>query len=179
MGPAHAAWSLSHSVPAAIVAYRAGMPPDAAALLVTAATVTAGGRLSPDIDQHPRSPWRHRRETHWWGWPAAGALLAAGAAAAALLWPWWWWPCALLAGWAAGWGSHVTGDFLCGKAWIREGRVLRSAGVPLTLRGEPVGVLGRRRGFRSGGPVAGVLAFCVSPVAAAFVGWQALGLPGL
>lgn len=90
------------------------------------AALTAGGPLSPDIDQY--GPWRtaddvlpdellgrggpmqHRGITHWWGLQAAAAV-ALAYTDATLPGPWW-------LAWAAltGWASHLIGDFLFGRA---------------------------------------------------------------
>ena len=98
------------------------------AAFVTVAIATSGGVLSPDVDN--RSAWRatigrtwsgfgHRRITHWWGIPAgaAAALTVLDVA-----------PVPAAAAWGAviGWGSHIAGDFLFGRAAIGRG-----PGVPL------------------------------------------------
>jgi hypothetical protein len=98
------------------------------AAFVTTAIVTAGGVLSPDVDNRPA--WRatigrtwagfaHRRITHWWGIPAgaAAALTVLDVA-----------PVPAAAAWGAvvGWGSHIAGDFVFGQAAVGRG-----PGVPL------------------------------------------------
>jgi hypothetical protein len=89
------------------------------------AAVTAGGVLSPDVDQFKvwraldrwlpdewlgeGGPLQHRGLSHWWGIPAAVAvwLYVSGG-------PWWAWM--LLAGWV----SHLAADWAFGKrAWGR------------------------------------------------------------
>jgi hypothetical protein len=89
------------------------------------ASVTAGGVLSPDVDQFKvwraldrwlpdewlgeGGPLQHRGISHFWGLPAAAAayLYVVGG-------PWWAWM--LLAGWV----SHLAADWAFGKrAWGR------------------------------------------------------------
>jgi hypothetical protein len=86
------------------------------------ASLTAGGVLSPDVDQFKLwraldrwlpdewlgegGPLQHRGLSHWWVIPAAAAayLYVVGG-------PWWAWM--LLAGWA----SHLVADFVIGQGW--------------------------------------------------------------
>jgi hypothetical protein len=95
------------------------------------ASITAGGVLSPDVDQFKLwraldrwlpdewlgegGPLQHRGISHFWGLPAAAAayLYVVGG-------PWWAWM--LLAGWV----SHLVLDWAVGKrAWGR------GPGIPL------------------------------------------------
>lgn len=97
------------------------------------ATLTAGGRLSPDVDQHwawtfvdrlvpdewlgNNGPLQHRGLSHWWGLPLAGFSVAWSMLPAA----WAWVAYALLTGWS----SHLAGDYLFGRAGAG-----RRAGIP-------------------------------------------------
>lgn len=88
------------------------------------ATVTAGGRTSPDVDQHylwyladkilpdewlgNNGPLQHRGIAHWWGLPATAALVVWSTVPAR----WTWLAYALLVGWS----SHLVGDYLFGRA---------------------------------------------------------------
>jgi hypothetical protein len=158
------------------VAAHTGPGPLPAVLLVGAATVTAGGPLSPDADQRGLwrcldrllpdewlghgGPLRHRGLTHWWGIPSA---------AAAWLWlagtglpdPLWW----LAAGCVLGWATHLVGDLLVGA-----GSPWRDAGIPVAPWWWHVGA-----GFRCGGLVESMLRGVVLPVVAV---WQAAVLAG-
>lgn len=121
----------------------------AAVVTLVVARVTAHGEWSPDTDNIAGGAWQrlaggrgwagHRRVTHWWVWPVL-AWVAAGRASDPLA-------VALLLGVAAGWGSHVAGDFLVGA-----GSPWRGPGVPLLPAGWHVGF-----GFPAGGRVEGVL----------------------
>ena len=139
---------------------------DAVALAAVAA-VTAGGELSPDVDQFgwwrlldrllpdealgAGGPLQHRGITHWIAWPP---LMAGGWAVLLSVFPglpWW-----LGFGVALGWASHLLLDSVFGRA-VRspDGRVVVRAGVPTMP-------WWRHRGgaFRSGGlasSVTGVL----------------------
>lgn len=112
----------------AALAVHAGQPPWMAGVSGAAAVVTAGGRLSPDMDQFKgwrrvdriipgKGPMQHRGITHWWGLPALAGMALATAHAPWLVWM-------LLAGWA----SHLAADFVFGKAdrWSHRG-----PGIPL------------------------------------------------
>lgn len=97
------------------------------------ATLTAGGRTSPDIDQDwlwhladrllpdewlgNHGPLQHRGIAHWWGLPAAAAGIAWTMVPGRYLWLAW----ALIVGWA----SHLVGDYLFGRPGQGRG-----AGIP-------------------------------------------------
>lgn len=98
------------------------------AAFVTVAIATAGGVLSPDVDNRPAwratigrlgSAFAHRRITHWWGIPAGAAaaltVLDVDPVPAAAAW-----------GAVVGWASHIAGDFMFGRASLGRG-----PGVPL------------------------------------------------
>jgi hypothetical protein len=97
------------------------------------ATLTAGGRTSPDVDQAwawtfvdrivpdewlgNNGPMQHRGIAHWWGLPASAALVAWSAVPGAYAWI----PYAMLAGWT----SHLVGDSVFGRPGCGRG-----AGIP-------------------------------------------------
>ena len=158
------------------------------------ATVTAGGRFSPDADQYDswelwRHPWRwlawavtlapawrrergehgdpaqHRGITHWWGVPAALAV-ALLMASSTVAGPWW-------LAWAAlaGWTSHLVGDWLCGRqVWGQHGH-----GIPMAPwwrhRGLP-----KRIGLKSDGPAAHVIAWAGAVPASVWMVGRIIGL---
>lgn len=128
MAPAH---HLAGFATGAALAACAHQPAWVAVGSASLAAITAGGVLSPDVDQY--KPWRaldrwlpdewlgeggplqHRGVSHWWGIPAAVAawLYVSGG-------PWWAWM--LLAGWV----SHLVADWAFGqRAWGR------GPGIPL------------------------------------------------
>lgn len=88
------------------------------------ATLTAGGRTSPDVDQHwiwttadrwlpdewlgNNGPMQHRGVAHWWGLPAGIGALAWSTMPGHLVW--------IVYALLAGWGSHLVGDYLFGRA---------------------------------------------------------------
>lgn len=102
--------------------------------LAAVTVVTAGGPLSPDLDQQGwwklldrylpdewlgrGGPMRHRGITHWWGVPASLALVLAASPSHGMAW----W---VGAGLVLGWGSHLLGDFAVGA----KSRY-RGAGIP-------------------------------------------------
>jgi hypothetical protein len=122
MRPAHH-WG-GFAAGAALAMY-AHQPLWVAAPSAAVASLTAGGRFSPDADQYKAwklfdkytpdellgrgGPLQHRGITHWWLIPAAvgaGLYVAGGGA-------WWvWWAWVLLAGWV----SHLLLDFVFGQA---------------------------------------------------------------
>lgn len=102
----------------------------ATGVFVAVATATAGGPLSCDLDNKgwwkrmdrwipdewlgKGGPFKHRGLLHWWALPAALAwATSAGHVPPAVA------PAAL--GLAAGWGSHILGDLVFGKANRRVG----------------------------------------------------------
>lgn len=126
-----------------------------AGVLVVAAAATAGGRLSPDCDQHglvraadallpdealgASGPLKHRGIFHSYLLPA-GAL--------------WWLTGAHLPGWGyavalgvvVGWFSHLLGDLVFGEANARAGR--SGPGIPMVLWYGYVGL-----GLKADGPI--------------------------
>jgi len=125
------AHSLAGFATGAALAVHAGQPAWVASGSAVLATITASGRLSPDVDQYglwrrldrwlpdellgAGGPLQHRGVSHWWGWPAAAAVYLSAHAG-----PWWVWM--LLAGWV----SHLFADAVFGKrAWGR------GPGIPL------------------------------------------------
>lgn len=119
--------------------------PTAAVITATAAAlVTAGGVLSPDVDQFKAwraadallpdeeigGPLGHRQLTHWWGIPAAATFLAWPAVSVAPLWVQ-----VLAVGALLGWCSHLAGDFLFGAGGYGRGK-----GIPLAPWGWHVGL---------------------------------------
>jgi hypothetical protein len=144
--------------------------------LILAATtvVTAGGPLSPDLDQQAwwrmadrvlpdealghGGPMRHRGITHWWGLPAA--LAYALSASPAHSWAWW-----AAAGVALGWASHLLGDFVVG-AKSRH----RDAGIPLAPWWWHVGL---------GAPCGGVVEQAAGVALPAVAVWQAAVVAGV
>jgi membrane-bound metal-dependent hydrolase YbcI (DUF457 family) len=129
MRPAH---QLGGFVAGAALAMYAHQPLWVAVPSAAVASLTAGGRFSPDADQYKGwklfdkytpdellgrgGPLQHRGITHWWLIPAAvgaGLYVAGGGA-------WWvWWAWVLLAGWV----SHLLLDFVFGQAdpWAHRG----------------------------------------------------------
>jgi len=103
--------------------------------LAAVTVITAGGPLSPDLDQQTwwrmtdrvlpdeglghGGPMRHRGLTHWWGLPAGLAWVLATDPTRGLAW----WAAA---GLALGWASHLVGDFVVGAKSLHRG-----AGIPL------------------------------------------------
>lgn len=139
MAPTHhlgGAWA------GALYGWHVGLPLWACAWTAAAATVTAGGILSPDMDQFKGwkrinrwtpdealgwgGPLKHRGITHWPGLPVIAAYLVHGWETASM--PLWWAPLAVPLAWALiiGWTSHLALDFVWGKAWGNRGK-----GVPL------------------------------------------------
>jgi len=126
------------------------------------ATVTAGGKTSPDFDQTktyrillPKALEGHRKLTHWWGWPVL--LLLAIIVYWYLFRPENWWLIvysALLLGWA----SHIAIDWIFGGAGYGRG-----AGVPMTPLGNHRGLLGHRHGFKSNGKLAKAMERVIFP----------------
>jgi membrane-bound metal-dependent hydrolase YbcI (DUF457 family) len=127
MAPAH---RLGGFVAGAALAVYAHQPLWVAVPSAAVASLTAGGRFSPDADQYKAwklfdkytpdellgrgGPLQHRGITHWWLIPAAvgaGLYVAGGGA-------WWvWWVWVLLAGWV----SHLLLDFVVGQGWGGRG----------------------------------------------------------
>jgi hypothetical protein len=121
----------------------AHQPWPAIAAAAGVASLFAGGRLSPDIDQFKAwrrldkwlpdellghgGPLGHRRISHWWGIPAAAcaALAAVHTVAPGPGWMAWVWLAALAA--LTGWTSHLVADFAFGKACWQDGR---GPGIP-------------------------------------------------
>jgi len=150
--------------------------PAAAVALLVASTATAGGVLSPDVDQYRAwhlidhllpdewlghgGPMRHRGITHFWGLPAAAAagLWLSRTAMPALVW----W---LAAGIVLGWAAHVAGDAVVGAR-----SEFRRAGVPVAPWWWHVGL-----GARCGGLVEDTLRWLILP---AVIVWQAAVLAG-
>lgn len=139
-----------------------GLPGWQALAAGSLATLTAGGRLSPDIDQHglyrlllPRPLEGHRRLSHWWGWPALAGLLLALAVWTAGTAAWWWLPAAAL---VTGWASHIAVDFVFGAS-----SRYRGAGVPMSPTGGHRGV-----GLHSDGLIAQL---CTRLVFPGLIGW--------
>jgi hypothetical protein len=97
------------------------------------ATLTAGGRTSPDLDQHRawntldrflpdewlgnNGPMQHRGIAHWWGVPVTAAVVAWSLVPHRYVWL----AFALIVGWA----SHLVGDYLFGRPGQGRG-----AGIP-------------------------------------------------
>lgn len=111
----------------------------ATGVFVAAATATAGSKLSPDVDNQSRwkaldrflpdellgngGPMQHRGIAHWWGIPAALTVAILAGLVPTVVVPVAW-------GAVTGWGSHIAGDFVFGKANPRFGL---KKGVPLAL----------------------------------------------
>jgi membrane-bound metal-dependent hydrolase YbcI (DUF457 family) len=145
-----------------------------AVLVLGAATATAGGALSPDIDQRWRlldrlipdewlghgGPMRHRGLSHWWGIPAVAAVWL-WLVRSTLLAPLWW----LAAGCVLGWATHLAGDFLVGAQ-----SEFRRAGIPLLPWWAHRGL-----GCRCGGLLEDTCRFIAFP---ALIVWQAAVLAG-
>jgi hypothetical protein len=112
-------------------------------IAVGVASLFAGGRLSPDVDQYKAwrrldkwlpdellghgGPLGHRRVSHFWGIPAVvgAALLVTHVLHPGPAWIAWAW---LAVGSAvAGWASHLAADYAFGKACWQDGR---GAGIP-------------------------------------------------
>jgi hypothetical protein len=120
MAPAH---HLAGFATGAALATAAHQPVWVAVASACLASVTAGGVLSPDVDQFKvwraldrwlpdewlgeGGPLQHRGLSHWWGIPAGVAawLYVSGG-------PWWAWM--LLAGWV----SHLVADWAFGQAGV-------------------------------------------------------------
>lgn len=97
------------------------------------ATLTAGGRLSPDVDQHwgwtlvdrlvpdewlgNNGPLQHRGLAHWWGLPLVGFTATWSMPPTAWVW--------VLHALLTGWTSHLVGDYLFGRPGAGRG-----AGIP-------------------------------------------------
>lgn len=143
-------------------------------VLAVVTVVTAGGALSPDMDQQPwwrmfdravpdevfghGGPLQHRGITHWWGLPASLALVLAVTPAHG----WAWWACA---GVALGWASHLLGDFVVGA-----GSPYRDAGIPLAPWWAHAGL-----GAPCGGWVERLVGRLALPAVAAH--WLAISIP--
>jgi len=139
-----------------------GLPGWQALACGAVATVSAGGRLSPDMDQTrlyrlllPRPVEGHRRLTHWWGWPTM-ALLALGVYTG---WELTSWPVLPITSLIFGWGSHILADAVFGAPGGGRG-----AGVPLAPLGRHRGLLGAKHGLRSDGRVARFCTRAIFPV---------------
>jgi membrane-bound metal-dependent hydrolase YbcI (DUF457 family) len=140
------------------------LPPLECILVGALATVTAGGKTSPDFDQTktyrillPKQLEGHRKLTHWWGWPAIALL--------GIIVYWylmnpqeWWFP--VLVALIVGWTSHVVIDWVFGDAGYGRG-----AGVPMSPLGNHRGLLGRKNGFKSDGMLAKLMERIVFPTA--------------
>jgi membrane-bound metal-dependent hydrolase YbcI (DUF457 family) len=162
---------------AVAVAVAPRVAPDVpAALTLTMATyVTAGGALSPDMDQSAwwrmfdhilpdeilghGGPARHRGLTHWWGLPALALCALLASADRSLTW----WACA---GVTLGWAAHLLGDLIVGA-----GSRHRGPGIPLWPWWGHVGC-----GFRCGGAVETVISTVSVPVA---IVWECAVLAGV
>lgn len=146
------------------VGLSAGLPWWETLALGALATVTAGGPTSPDMDQRgwyrallPRRLEGHRKLSHWWGLPAAGAAILA-------VCTWWhhpWWA-VIAGGLLLGWTSHLAIDWAFGAP-----SRYRGAGIPMSPTGGHRGLLGRQHGLRSDGLIARVCTRAVFPFAAA------------
>jgi hypothetical protein len=153
-----------------------GWSPWQAGVSAAAATLTAGGRWSPDADQYRwwrrtdrvlpdellgrGGPMRHRGITHWWGIPVLAALAVLLLVPAA-----WQWPLLAL---VTGWASHLAGDFVFGAACPYEHR---GPGIPMAPWWRHRGM-----GFDSGGVLERAV---VAPALVALLGWQAWALVGV
>jgi hypothetical protein len=144
--------------------------------IIAVATLTAGGGWSPDIDQTrmwgfldrilpdewlgEQGPMRHRGVSHFWGIPVTFAVLTYLYAPPA--WSW-----AAYAA-AAGWLSHLAGDWVYGAAGYGRG-----PGIPLAPWWHHRGL-----GCRSGGHGEHVIA---RPILVLLAVYLAAGLvvPGL
>lgn len=133
------------------------MTPAEAVGAVAVAVLTAGGPLSPDMDQRKwwrlldrvipdewlgnGGPLQHRGITHWWGVILTGVVVAVFTVG----FPWW------AAGLTAGWGSHLLGDAVYGARspgrgpgvplgpwWGHHGAGLHSGGRGEIFVGRPV-----------------------------------------
>lgn len=127
------------------------------------ATITSGGKTSPDLDQTdmynlllPKAWKGHRKLTHWWGWPAFiwfGILI---------YWQqnhpdaWWF---SILWILTLGWSSHLLIDFIFGDAGYGRG-----AGIPLSPLGNHRGLLGKKNGLKSDGITAKVTTRLIFPI---------------
>lgn len=148
----------------------------ATAVYVAAATATAGGWLSPDVDNQPAwktidrflpdellgngGPMQHRGLAHWWGIAAALAVAVhLGQVPPAAV------PVAL--GAVTGWGSHILGDLVFGKANPRYGL---KKGVPLLPWGWHIGL-----GLKADGWVEHLANALLLPA----VGWLTLTIGGV
>jgi membrane-bound metal-dependent hydrolase YbcI (DUF457 family) len=145
-------------------------------LMMVASTATAGGPLSPDVDQRGLwhvadrllpdewlghgGPMRHRGLSHWWGIPAAAAVWL-WLARETIPGPLWW----LAAGVVLGWVTHLAGDLMVGA-----GSPWRDSGIPVGPWFWHVGF-----GFRCGGFVEDAGRWIVLP---ALIVWQAAALAG-
>lgn len=148
----------------------------ATAAYVATATATAGGKLSPDVDNQPwwktldrwlpdellgnGGPMQHRGLAHWWGIPAALAVAVLVGLVPAVAVP---------AAWGAvtGWGSHILGDLVFGKANPRFGL---KKGVPLLPWGWHVGL-----GLKADGWTEHTTNALLLPA----IGWLALTIGGV
>lgn len=138
-----------------------GTPGWQALMVGSLATLTAGGRLSPDIDQTrfyramlPKRLEGHRKLSHYWGWP----VLAAGLLAVYTFFdhPWW---AMLAAALILGWASHLIADFVFGAA-----SRYRPAGIPFAPLTKQRGLFGRKYGLHSAGRTARLCERLVFPV---------------
>jgi membrane-bound metal-dependent hydrolase YbcI (DUF457 family) len=135
---------LAGFVTGAALATAAHQPAWVAVASAALASVTAGGVLSPDVDQFKvwraldrwlpdewlgeGGPLQHRGISHWFGWPLAAVLWAVYALPPS---GYAWAVYALIAGWA----SHLLLDFAFGKrAWGR------GPGIPLAPWWAHVGI---------------------------------------
>jgi hypothetical protein len=154
-----------------ITHYHPTMSTPAAIAFAATATLTAGGPLSPDIDNQPwwkrldrwlpdealgnGGPLGHRRLTHWWGLPA---VLAAATLTGLIPGP----LAPITLGAAVGWGSHIAGDLIFGRGNPRVGL---ARGVPLLPWWGHIGV-----GLKADGWTERTLGALLVPA----VGWLAL-----
>lgn len=169
-------------------AVAAGWTPGQVLLLAATATVTAGGKLSPDLDQSKwwrrmdrwlpdewlggGGPLAHRNITHWWGTTVA---LAAGWATLlhyvpklTPLWP-------VAVGHVVGWlFGHLALDLVFGKqVHAPDGGIIVRRGIPMMPWWAHRGGLARSGDI--GSQTAGVLLWALAATQVAFM----TGLPSL